>query len=88
VAYTCGSELNALKREVRHQGNCRGNRESWRVAKLSKSDKVSVYKDRSFEEIDVLAEIVEEPHSLCLLSTLSAVINSLSNAALGYFPHV
>jgi hypothetical protein len=39
--------------------------ESWRVVKLSESDKVSVSEDRGFEEIDVLAEVVEEPRSLC-----------------------
>jgi hypothetical protein len=38
---------------------------SWRVVKPSESDKVSVCEDRGFEEIDVLAKVVEEPHSLC-----------------------
>jgi hypothetical protein len=33
------------------------DRESWRVVKLSKSDKDSVSEDRGFEEIDVLVEL-------------------------------
>jgi hypothetical protein len=54
------------------------DRESWRVVKLSESDKVSVSEDRGFEEIDVLAVVVEKPFSLCQLSKLSAVISRLS----------
>jgi hypothetical protein len=50
------------------------DRESWRVVKPSESDKVSVSEEQGFEEIDVLAKVVEEPHSLCQLSTPSAVI--------------
>jgi hypothetical protein len=45
------------------------DRESWRVVKLSESDEDSVSKDRGFEEIDALVEAIEEPHSLCQLST-------------------
>jgi hypothetical protein len=37
---------------------------SWRVVKLSESDK-----DRGFVEIDFLIEAVDESHSLCQLST-------------------
>jgi hypothetical protein len=45
--------------------------ESWKIVKLSESDKDSVSEDRGFEEIDVLVQAIEEPHSLCQLSTLS-----------------
>jgi hypothetical protein len=55
------------------------DRESWRVIKLSESHQDNVFEDRSFEVIDVLAEVVKEPRSLSQLSTLSAVISRLSS---------
>jgi hypothetical protein len=58
------------------------DRKFWRVIKHSESDKVSFSEDRGFQEFDALAEVVEEPRSLCQLSTLSAVISLLSNSEL------
>jgi hypothetical protein len=66
VALTCAE---AGKTSISSRTFAEEDLKSWRVVKLSESDKDSVSEDRGFEEIDVLVEAVEETHSLCQLST-------------------